>query len=272
MRKLSTAVLSAALVLGLLAGATAEAKVYKMNPDERAAALKEKRSKRSKAKKEGKAAPGEDQGGWVEVKPGQGVSKKNRKAKVDEIAKQAEEKGKKKSRHKADEAAAPEKSEKSAKKDKKGKKAAAEEPAVEKKHKGKAEKVSKADKPEKAEKPEKSGKPEKAEKSGKGDKKSAKAEGKKGKKGKRSASHGDKAVGSGFGSERKVSASSAEVRRENVPAAAGQKGDDLSGYSVARPGQDKAPAVPEVRHEIQTGPLDSAKPLGSEQKSSEGRF
>jgi hypothetical protein len=257
MRTFGRAILAAAVMLGLLAGQPAQAKVYKMKPEERAAALKEKRAKRTKAKKEGKPAPGQDLGGWVEVKPGQGLSKKNRKSKVDEIAKQAEEKGKKKSRHsKAAEQQSEARPEKAVKKSKKGKKAAAEEAAV-----------------EKAAKPEKKSKKSKAERAAEAreDKKAGK-----GKKSKHSSARGDRAVGSGYAGERKISASSTEVRREAPPAAAvapGQKADDLSGYSVSRPGQEKTPAAqPEVRHEIQTGPLDTSKPVGSEQKSGEGRF
>jgi len=254
MRRLCTALLAAALMLGLLAVEPVQAKVYKMKPEERAAALKEKRAKRTKAKKSGTAAPGQGQGGWVEVKPGEGISKKNRKAKVDEIAKAAEQKGKKgkKSKHDAQQAAV-EKPAKGSSKSVKG----AEEIVVEKKgRKAKAE-----------------GKAEREV-----EKQTSKRSGKK--SGTKAASRGDRA-GSSSG-ERKVSASSAEVRRPFTPSAgasasqgaapAAGHGDDLSGYSVSRPGQDKAPAVPEVRHEVQPGPVDTAKPLNTEQKAGEGRF
>jgi len=262
MRRLCTALLAAALMFGFLAVEPVQAKVYKMKPEERAAALKEKRAKRTKAKKSGTAAPGQGQGGWVEVKPGEGIAKKNRKAKVDEIAKAAEQKGKKGKKSKRDaQQAAVEKPAKGSKKSVKG----AEEIVVEKKgRKPKAE--SKAER--KAE--------SKAE--SKAEEQAAKRAGKK--SGTKAASRGDRASSSS--GERKVSASSAEVRRPFTPSAgtaasqgaapAAGHGDDLSGYSVSRPGQDKTPAVPEVRHEVQPGPLDTAKPLGTEQKAGEGRF
>jgi len=193
MRRTFMGLLAFALVLGLLAAAPVQAKVYKMSPEERAAALKEKRAKRTKAKKSGKAAPGQDQGGWVEVKPGERIAKKNRMSKVDEIAKAAEKKGeksgkksKKKSKAEADQAVAekPAKAEKTSKKSKRSKKNA-EEAAPEK-----AEKAEKGEKTAKAEKAEKSGKSGKSSKSGKAEKAekaetSEKAE-KPGKKSKRS--------------------------------------------------------------------------------------
>jgi hypothetical protein len=275
--------MAAALVLGLLAAEPASAKVYKMNPEERAAALKEKRAKRSKAKKSGKPVPGQDQGGWVEVKPGEKPAKKNRKSKVDEIAQTAEQKGKKSKKGKKD-AAEVERPEKKSKKEaaeverpeKKGKKskkdaaeAVAEKPAKKsKKGKKDAEEIV----------VEKKGRKSKAEKRAEKDE-AASAERttkKSGRKSRHSASQGDRAVGHDYSGERKISASSAEVRRPagSVPAPAAApagQADDLSTYSVSRPGQDKA-VVPEVRQEVQPGPIDTAKPVGTERKAGEGRF
>lgn len=241
MRRFCTGLLAAALTLGLLAAQPAQAKVYKMAPEERAQALKEKKAKRAQARKAGKAAPGQEQGGWVEVKPGEKIAKKNKKSsRVDEIALAAEKKGQKGKKPAKEAPAAPEKKDKADKKAKKGKKAA-EEIVVEKKGKKTA---AKADK----------------------------------KSGKKSAARGDRLVGSDFGGERKVSATSTEVRRPGAtptgPAGQAPTGqaDDLNAYSVSRPGQDKAPTAPEVRHEVQPGPLDSSKPLGTEPKGGEGRF
>lgn len=75
----------------------------------------------------------------------------------------------------------------------------------------------------------------------------------------------------------RVSGSSTEVSKPGGP--------NLDSYSVSRPGYEKgapaaapapgtaAPVVPEVRHEVQPGPVDSSKPLGSElPKGGEGRF
>ncbi len=222
MRKMLTGLLAAALTLGLLAAGTAEAKVYKMKPEERAAALKEKKARKAK-KKAGKATDAAP-GGWVEVKPGAAPERKVKKsAKVDEIAKTAEAKGQK------------------------GKKAAVE---------GKADK-----------------------------KPAAKADTKANKRtGKKAASRGDRMVGKAYSGESKVHGTSTEVRRPGAPAAApagAKPADDLSGYSVNRPGQEKAAApaasaapavVPEVRQEVQPGPMDSAKPVGTEHKAGEGRF
>lgn len=246
MRKFCSGLLAAALVLGLAAAQPAEAKVYKMSPEERSAALKEKKSQKSKAKKSGKAAPGADQGGWVEVKPGEKIAKKNRQSKVDELAKAAEaksKKGKKSTKQEPAEAAKPEKKSKKSK-------AAAEEAMVEKKS-------------------------AKAEKTAKKSKTAEQAEAKPSKKsGRKTASHGDRVVGSNYTGS-KVSASSTEVRRPAgsvAPAAQGGQ-DDLGSYSVSRPGgQDAKPAVPEVRHEVQTGPVDASKPIGTEHKTGEGRF
>ncbi|MDP2849075.1 MAG: hypothetical protein Q8O35_12925 [Humidesulfovibrio sp.] len=238
MRQLCTGLLAAALILGLMAVEPAQAKVYKMAPEEREAALKEKKAQRAKSKKSGKAAPGQGQGGWVEVKPGEKIAKKNRKAKVDELAKAAEDKGKK---------------------NKKSKNAAAGAPVVP--AKAEAGKASKANKAKKAGSQEIV-----AEK--KADKKVEK------KPTRKTASHGDRVVGSNYSGERKVSASSTEVRRPGgapTPAPAGQT-DDLNSYSVSRPGPDKAPALPEVRHEVQPGPVDASKPIGTEHKTGEGRF
>lgn len=257
MRRICTGLLAAALAIGLLAAQPAQAKVYKMDPEERAAALKEKKAKRAKAKKSGKAAadPGQGQGGWVEVKPGEKIAKKSRKSKVDEAALAADKKGAKSRRAKAAEQPAEHKADRKADRnaEKKGeKKSARKAEAKSEATAGKVEKKSSR----------------KAE---------AAAEKRSGKKGRRTASHGDRAVGSGYAGEHKVSASSNEVRR---PA------DDLSGYSVSRPGQAKpapapgaapdapqaAPVVPEVRKEVQPGPLDSSTPVGTEHKTGEGRF
>jgi hypothetical protein len=262
MRHIWTGLLAAALALCLVAAQPAQAKVYKMDPAERAAALKEKKTKRAKAKKSGKAAPGQDQGGWVEVKPGEKVAKRNRKAKAEEAAQATEKKGRKSKKAKAAEEQPAER-----KTDKKSARKA--EAAVEHKADKKTEK--KADKQADRKVEKKSGK--KSEKQAE-----AKAEKRSGKKGRRSASRGDRVVGSGYSGEQKVSGSNAEVRR---PA------DDLSAYSVSRPGQQgKAPAgaaapaaqapvptaVPEVRQEVQPGPLDTSTPVGTEQKTGEGRF
>lgn len=213
MRRFLSGLLAAALALGLWGAAPAQAKVYKMNPEERTAALKEKKAKKSQAKKAGKAAPGQDQGGWVEVKPGEKVAKKNKKStKLDEAAKAAEERSKK---------------------GKKAKKEPAEGEAKAAKGKPAAEPVAEK-------KPAKSAKSEK-------------------KAGRKSATQGDRLVGKDY-SGGKISGTSTEVRRQ---------GDDLSGYSVSRPGQDKAP---EVRQEAQPGPVESSKPVGTEHKTGEGRF
>lgn len=225
MRRIFTGLLTAALALGLLAAGPAEAKVYKMKPEEREAALQEKKNRKTK-KKAGKAVS-EAPGGWVEVKPGDKPARKAKKsAKVDEIAKAAEQKGKK------------------------GKKP------------GQAD-VKPAKKP--VVQPEK-----KAEK--KVDKKADKRTGKK------AAAKGDRLVTKSYAGEAKVRGTSTEVRRPDAPAGApapARPADDLSGYSVSRPGQEKpaAPAaIPEVRQEIQVGPMDSAKPVGTERKGGEGRF
>jgi len=246
MRKLCNGLLAAALILGLAAVTPAQAKVYKMAPEERAAALKEKKAQKAKSKKSGKVAPGQDQGGWVEVKPGEKPAKKNRKSKVDELAKAAEDKGKKSKKSKKDAGEAPAKAEapKAEKKSKKAKAAGTEEIVVEKKG-AKTSKKSEA-------KADKQAEPKASKKSGR-----------------KSASHGDRAVGNNY-SGSKVSASSTEVRRPGGAPAGGA--DDLSSYSVSRPGQDKAPAMPEVRQEVQPGPVDAAKPVGTEHKTGEGRF
>jgi len=281
MRRLFTGLLAMALVLGLLAVEPLEAKVYKMKPEERAAALKEKKAKRTKAKKTGKAAPGQDQGGWVEVKPGEKIAtKKNRKSKVDEIAKAAEDKGKKskKSKKGQDEAAAEKPQKKSKKSKKESSEAAADKPEQAEK-KGKKSKKDGAEEIVVEKKGRKSKAALKAEKDA--DQQIEKTSSRKSKKSSRkSAAQGDRAVGSSFSGERKVSASSAEVHRTGVvpapaaPAAgaATKQGEDLSSYSVSRPGQEKAAVVPEVRHEVQSGPLDTSKPIGTEHKSGEGRF
>ncbi len=281
MRRIITGLLTAALVLGLAVAEPVQAKVYKMSPEERSAALKEKKTQRKKAKKSGKPAPGHDQGGWVEVKPGEKIAKKNRKSKVDELAKAAEEKGKKNKKNKKDAAAKPgkaakaDKALKDAKKPGKGKKAAVEEIS------------GKKDKP--GNQPGNQSNTQEKQPTAK-------------KSGRKTASYGDRVVGKDYTGERKVSASSTEVRRTApVPApasapsatptpAAGPtsapapssgpaatpapqpKVDDLSGYSVSRPGQHAAPAVPHVRQEVQPGPVDAARPVGTEHKAGEGRF
>jgi len=252
MRRILTGLLACVLTLGLFAAGQAEAKVYKMKPEERAAALKEKKARKAK-KKSGKAnaaAPG----GWVEVKPGTKPERKARKsAKVEEAAKPtkaAEHKGKK------------------------GKKADVADTTPERKSEKKAAKATKAAKVVKTEK-----------KSGKRARKDA-------------AAKGDRLVGKSYSGETKVRGAGIEVRRsgskarhaapdaapgENPAAStsAAPAGDSLNGYSVQRPGQEKpsapaaapAPAVtPEVRQQVQPGPVDASKPVGTEQKSGEGRF
>lgn len=228
MRKLITGVLAVALALGLAVAQPAEAKVYKMKPEERAAALKEKKARKARAKKSRKAAE-EAPGGWVEVKPGskkaaakgekaEKSEKKSRK-KVDEVAKAAEEKGRKGKRSK---------------------------PA-------KAERVAE----------------EKAAKATKTSRKKSRDRNVPA----REAFRGDRGGA-------RVSGSNAEVSRPGGP--------NLDSYSVSRPGYEKgaaptapgapapgtaAPVVPEVRHEVQPGPVDSSKPLGTEPvKGGEGRF
>lgn len=285
MRRIMTGLLAAAIILGLAVGQPAEAKVYKMAPEERAAALKEKKAQGKKSKKAGKPAPGHDQGGWVEVKPGEKIAKKNRKSKVDELAKAAENKGKKSKKSKKgkkDAVETPEKASPAKTKADKGKKSKAEVSAVQKKSAKTGKKAEKAEKPEKSEKIEKAEKTEKA---------AAK------KTGRKAATHGDRLVGRDFTGERKVSASSTEVRRPipapapvqtpapapapapapvtapvQAPAPASKKAEDLSGYSVSRPSQEKVTLRPEVRQEVQPGPVDASKPVGTERKAGEGRF
>jgi ribonuclease E len=285
MRRFCTGLLAGLLALGLLAAEPVSAKVYKMDPEERAAALKEKKAKRHKAKKSGKAEPGQDQGGWVEVKPGEQVAKRSRKAKAAEAMDPAKKKSRKHKKAVEETPPAENKPSKAEKKTRKAKTEEVAEPSTKKsrKHKKAVEETAQLErKSAKAEK--KSRKAEKVEKAGKTE---AKAEKRSGKKGRRSASRGDRAIGSGYSGEQKVSASSAEVRR---PA------DDLSAYSVSRPGQHQqkaAPAVqtpapqtpsaqtsapqapaavPEVRKEVQPGPLDTSTPVGTELKTGEGRF
>jgi hypothetical protein len=38
------------------------------------------------------------------------------------------------------------------------------------------------------------------------------------------------------------------------------------------PRQDKAPVAPQVRQEVQPGPVDAARPVSTEGKAGEGRF
>lgn len=282
MRRILTGLLACVLILGLLAAGQAEAKVYKMKPEERAAALKEKKARnaRKKAGKANAAAPG----GWVEVKPGSKPERKVRKsAKVDEAAKVSGQKGQK---------------------SQKGRQAAEAEAKSEKKPGQKPEK-----KPD--QKPEKKSEKKAAKKSEK--KIAAKTEAKPARKiGKRErkavAAKGDQLVTKSYAGETKVRGTGIEVRRAGAKtrqaapteapvasAPATPPADDLSGYSVKRPGQDKpttsgagspaasatgmaagspvGPAVaPEVRQTVQPGPVDSAKPVGTEQKAGEGRF
>jgi hypothetical protein len=263
MRRFVIGLVAAALVLGLFAGAPAEAKVYKMSPEERAAALKEKKKQRKTAKKSGKPAPGHDQGGWVEVKPGEKIAKKNRASKVDELSNASKSKVKK--------------SKKAA--EKPPKKSAA---ANAKADTGRKSRQGAAKKPDAkvAETVEQA--PAK-------------------KTGRKTATHGDRLVTRDFVGERKVSASSTEVRRavsaparapapESAPgttpaaapaqtpapvttpvtpsaavAAPASKADDL-------PRQDKAPVAPQVRQEVQPGPVDAARPVSTQRKAGEGRF
>lgn len=250
MRKLITGVLAAALTLGLLAVEPADAKVYKMKPEERAAALKEKRVRKAHAKKSKKAAE-EAPGGWVEVKGGSKAGPSDKKAK-------------KSKRDKAEDRSAV--VEKETKKSKKSKRDAAEKPQKV----GKGEKLAKAEKPAKAEKTTKMSRAEK-----------------------RKSKNRNVSTREAFrDSERggSVRASSTEVRRPGGSTGtrpSGTQGNDLDAYSVSRPGYDKgqpsgvpaatpaspAPTVPEVRHEVQPGPLDSSKPLGSQPpQGGEGRF
>jgi len=255
MRKLITGVLAAALTLGLLAVEPADAKVYKMKPEERAAALKEKRARKAHAKKSKKAAE-DAPGGWVEVKGGS------------KSAVSHDKKVKKSKRDKAEERS--DVVEKETKKSKKSKKDKAE----------KSEKISKSEKTSQHDTVSKSKKSKKAEKTTK----MSRAERRKAKN--RNVSTRDAFRDSERGTS--VRASSAEVRRPAGSTAArpsGTQGHDLDAYSVSRPGMDKsqagasgaspAPAatVPEVRHEVQPGPLDSSKPLGSQPtQGGEGRF
>lgn len=236
MRKLLTGALAAVLALGLMAAEPAEAKVYKMKPEERAAALKEKKERKARAKKSKKAGE-EAPGGWVEVKPGSKAAvgeKKSRRNKVDDIAQAAEQKAKKS------------KASKKAKKDKVAEAAPAKKEAKAPKKEAKEVKVTKASKKKSKDR--------------------------------------NVAARDAFRESRegaRVRASSAEVSRPagavgGVPAG----GPNLDSYSVSRPGYEKGaapsaspPVVPEVRHEVQPGPVDSSKPLGTEvPKAGEGRF
>lgn len=271
MRQLCIWLLAAVLALGFVAAEPAQAKVYKMTPEERSAALKDKKTQRKKSKKSGKPVPGQDQGGWVEVKPGEKIAKKNRKDKVDELAKKLEKKAK----------------------DKKG---SAEVKGAKQDKKAKDGKQDKKLSSKKADAQKVDAKKSDATKSVDG-KKGAKVEKEATKKaGRKSATYGDRLVGRDYTGERKVSASSTEVRRPasgvapaaaspsaaapvSVPAPApapatvpGAKADEFNSYSVSRPGQGKALARPEVRHEVQPGPVDAAKPVGTEPKAGEGRF
>lgn len=255
MRRILTGLLAAVLTLGLLAAGQAEAKVYKMKPEERAAALKEKKDRKAR-KKAGKATA-DAPGGWVEVKPGTKPERKSRKStKVDEVTKAAEKKGQK---------------------DQKGKKAATAEARPEKKSAKKSEQMPEQKTDKKADK----------KNAAKAEAKTAQKSGKAGRK--QAADKGDRLVSKSYSGETKVHSSGIEVRRPGdkprraAPAASGEgpadkAGGDLNSYSVQRPGHEKpgapaAPAIaPEVRQPVQPGPVDSAKPVGTEQKSGEGRF
>ena len=246
MRRILTGFLAAVLTLGLLAAGQAEAKVYKMKPEERAAALKEKKDRKARKKtgKSNAAAPG----GWVEVKPGTKPERKARKSTtVDENAKPGQ-------------------------KGKKGKKDAV---------------VSAKPEPKSARKSVKKAEPESEKKYGKHERRQA-------------AAKGDRTVSKSYAGETKMRGTGIEVRRSGSKAhrkasaasqteptaAAAPARDDLSAYSVLRPGQEKqaAPAAPaanpagssavapEVRQQVQPGPVDSARPVGTEQKAGEGRF
>lgn len=259
MRRILIGLVAMALVLGLFAGAPAEAKVYKMSPEERAAALKEKKKQRKKAKKSGKPVPGQDQGGWVEVKPGEKIAKKNRASKVDELSKASKSKTKKVKKATSEAtgktSAAPKRSEKGKESVAQGSETAKKATTVDAKTKQSAAK----------------------------------------KTGRKTATHGDRLVTRDFVGERKVSASSAEVRRAvsapakapaavpaqplapapvapsapaSVPAPAAAPASKPDGL----PRQDKAPVAPQVRQEVQPGPVDAARPVSTESKAGEGRF
>lgn len=220
MRRILTGLLAAVLAVGFLAAGPAEAKVYKMKPEERTAALKEKKAR--KARKKAGKSNAEAPGGWVEVKPGAKPERKARKSAQVGDTKAGARKGK--TTKKSAEAEV-----KPAKKASKATVAA-------------------------------------------GDKKLGKNSRQK------AAAKGDRLVSKSYAGEAKVRGTSTEVRRSGAApgATAGPAaGDDLNAYSVNRPGQEKpaAPAVaPEVRHEVQPGPADTAKPLGTEFKGGEGRF
>lgn len=282
MRQLFTGLIAAALALGLVLAEPADAKVYKMKPEERAAALKEKKARKAQAKKSKKAAE-DAPGGWVEVKgSGAGSAKQSKKAKAE-----------KQKPEKAEKPAKLEKSAKAEKLDKKSKKSKAAETAQasDTKMSDVKEKKGKKTKKERAEEARaaKDAKAAKAEAPGKAAKLS-KADKRKSKN--RNVSTSEAFRDSGRGTS--VRASSTEVRRSGTATPAGP---NLDAYSVSRPGYEKgqgttstpgatapgvsvpgsAPAtpaavVPEVRHEVQPGPLDSSTPLGSTPKGGEGRF
>lgn len=274
MRRILTWLAAAALILGLAAGEPAQAKVYKMTPEERAAALKEKKTQRKKSKKSGKAVPGQDQGGWVEMKPGEKIAKKNRQSKVDELAKAAEKKVKKTTKNKAaqkPEAAA--KTDKAATKKKAADAQKAEKASARKLSPAEAKKAEKAEKAaaKKAEKAEKAAaikaeQTEKAEKAAA--KKSEQATGKK--SGRVPATHGDRVVGRDFTGERRVPASSTEVRRP-APAATAPAPAPAP-VQAPIPAPAPIPSAPQVRHEVQPGPVDAARPVNSDHQAGEGRF
>jgi hypothetical protein len=280
MRRFYTGLLAALLVLGLLGAEPLQAKVYKMKPEERAAALKEKRVKSTRAKKAGKASPGADQGGWVEVKPGERISKKNRKSKVDEVATAAERKGEKSKKSKKSKKASEEVvAEKPQKKSRKSHKDVAEAVKPEKKSRKSLQEPVKAS--GEAIVVEKKGHKSKAEKRMEQEpdqtlekRAGERSERKSGKTSRTSASRGDRKVGRDFSDGHKVSASSAEVHRSmparQTPAAVTTEDPRSSPVSVS--GQEKNAVIPAVRQEVQPGPLDASRPVSSDVKAGEGRF
>lgn len=241
MRRIFTGLLAAVLTLGLLAAGQAEAKVYKMKPEERAAALKEKKDRKAK-KKAGKgvaAAPG----GWVEVKPGTKPERKARKStKVDEVAKAAELKGQKGQKGKQPAEAGARSEKKSVKK-------------TDKKADGKVGTVGR----------------KKA--AAKGDRlvtKSYAGETKVHGAGIEVRRPGDKARRTAPGA-----AADAPAAAPGGDDLSGYSVKRPGQDKPAAPAGSAAPApalAPEVRQPIQPGPADAAKPVGTEQKAGEGRF
>lgn len=230
MRKIMLGLFAAVLALSFLTVEPVQAKVYKMKPEERAAAMREKKARRAKGKKSKAAkSEGDAQGGWVEVKPGKSAASREvgtdksdkaekrkshkKKAEADEnlLDKQPEKKGKHKSKKAAaEETQADQKAEKKGKR--KGKKAAAEEAQADQKAEKKAER--------------------------------------KGHKSRRTSDFADRPARDRFS------------RSSGAEPKAG--GDTMGSYSVTRPGYEKgSPFVPEVRQSVQPGPLDTSKPVDS---------